>query len=262
MTIAVIGAGASGMAAALQAAWNGASVILFERNATVGRKLLVTGSGRCNITNAAAAAAAYTCADQGWMEALLNKFGVQDLLSMLAEIGVLVDKTSDGWYYPLSNSAHTVVNAFSSALDLAGVTKFHSSQVSSIHVSAKGFPVHFFRDGHDEEIVFERVIVSAGGKAYPSFGSRGELFQVLADLGHTVLPIRPALAPLLLDLGSLKPLQGMRLDAGLTLWGGKQRLAAHARKPDLYPVGDERPGGNGYQPSCDRQPQCPLRAVA
>lgn len=226
MTVAVIGAGASGMAAALQAAWNGAAVTLFERNATLGRKLLVTGSGRCNITNDAAAAAAYTCADQRWMQTLLNKFGVRDLLSMLAEIGVLVDKTSDGWYYPLSDSAHTVVNAFSSALDLAGVTKFYSTQVTSILAGAKGFRVRFSRDGRDEEMVFERLIVSAGGKAYPSLGSRGELFPVLADLGHTILPIRPALAPLLLDLGSLKPLQGMRLDAGLTLWNGKQRLAS------------------------------------
>jgi len=68
MNVAVIGAGASGMAAALQAAWHGAAVTLFERNPTPGRKLLVTGSGRCNITNAAAAAARYACADPTWLE--------------------------------------------------------------------------------------------------------------------------------------------------------------------------------------------------
>src|SRR5690554_3183582 len=104
MTIAVIGAGASGMMAALQAAWNGGAVTLFERNTSVGRKLLVTGSGRCNITNEAAAAAAYTCADPRWMETLLSRFGVADLLAVLSEIGIPVHKTSDGWYYPLSDS--------------------------------------------------------------------------------------------------------------------------------------------------------------
>ncbi len=109
MTIAVIGAGASGMAAALQAAWKGAAVTLFERNQAVGRKLLVTGSGRCNISNAAAAAPAYTCADPRWMETLLKRFGVDDLLAMLAELGVPVCKTSDGWYYPLSEAAAAVV---------------------------------------------------------------------------------------------------------------------------------------------------------
>jgi len=226
MTVAVIGAGASGMTAALQAAWNGAAVTLFERNAAVGRKLLVTGSGRCNITNDAAAAAMYTCADSAWMDALISRFGVCDLLAMLAEIGIPVYKTSDGWYYPLSDSAHTVVDAFSSALDLAGVTLYTSAQVTSIRASGKGFAVRFFRNSIEQENGFERVIVSAGGKAYPSLGSRGELFPVLERLGHTVLPKRPALAPLLVDLGNFQPLQGVRLDLGVTLWDGSQRLAS------------------------------------
>lgn len=226
MTIAVIGAGASGMAAALQAAWKGAAVTLYERNATVGRKLLVTGSGRCNITNEAAAAAKYTCADPAWMEVLLGRFGVQDLLAMFAEIGILTHKTSDGWYYPLSDSAHTVVEAFSSALELSGVTLCNSSQVSSIGVHGKAFSIRYSHDGREQEKEFEKVIVSAGGKAYPSLGSRGELFPVLERLGHTVLPKRPALAPILAELGSLRPLQGVRLNAGVTLWNGTQRLAS------------------------------------
>lgn len=228
MNIAVIGAGASGLTAALQAAWSGAAVTLFERNETVGRKLLVTGSGRCNITNAAAAPAVYSCADPEWMEVLLSRFGVPDLLSMLAEIGIPVHKTSDGWYYPLSDSAHTVVNAFSSALDLGGVSLCNRSQVSSIRASGKGFTVGYFRDGKEEGKAFQRVIVSAGGMAYPSLGSRGELFPVLEQLGHTVLPGRPALAPLLVDLGSLQPLQGIRMDVGVTLWNADQRLASTA----------------------------------
>jgi predicted Rossmann fold flavoprotein len=226
MTIAVIGAGASGMTAALQAAWEGAAITLFERNEAVGRKLLVTGSGRCNITNEAAAAAAYTCGDPLWMETLLDHFGVQDLLAMLTEIGILVHKTSDGWYYPLSDSAHTVVDAFSCALDLAGITLYNSTRVSSIHINKKGFTVCSLHDGTEQENEFERVIVSAGGKAYPALGSRGELFPVLKQLGHTVLPIRPALAPLLVDLGNLKPLQGIRMDVGATLWNGSQQQAS------------------------------------
>ena len=117
MKIAVIGAGASGMVAALQAAGNGATVTLFERNASVGRKLLVTGSGHCNITNAAVSPAKYTCADPAWMETLLDSFGVSDLVEMLNSIGIPVSKTSDGWYYPLSNSAQSVVEAFASAAD-------------------------------------------------------------------------------------------------------------------------------------------------
>jgi predicted Rossmann fold flavoprotein len=228
MTVAVIGAGASGMMAALQAAWNGSAVTLFERNAAIGRKLLVTGSGRCNITNAAARAAAYTCAETQWMETLLGRFGVPDLLAVLAEIGVPVQPTDDGWYYPLSNSAHTVVDAFSSALDLAGVHLCNSAQVSSIRIAKNGLKIRFSREDREEEKAFERVIVSAGGSAYPSLGSRGELFPMLARLGHTLLPNRPALAPVLADLGKLQALQGVRLNAGVDLWDGSERLAASA----------------------------------
>ncbi|MBN1536294.1 MAG: aminoacetone oxidase family FAD-binding enzyme [Anaerolineales bacterium] len=228
MKIAVIGAGASGMAAALQAAWNGANVTLFERNAEVGRKLLVTGSGRCNITNDAVAPKKYTCADPNWMAVLLSQFGVNDLVSMLAQICVPVHKTSDGWYYPLSESAHTVVQAFSSALEIAGVALSSSCQVTSIHTKKNGFVLQYTHEGEAQEKLFERVIVSAGGMAYPSLGSRGELFPVLASLGQTVLPKRPALAPLILDMGKFKALQGVRLDVGVTLWDGSRKLASAA----------------------------------
>lgn len=228
MTIAVIGAGASGMMAALQAAWNGGDVTLFESNPAVGKKLLVTGSGRCNITNDAAAAPAYTCADQSWMEALLGQFGVQDLLAVLSEIGILVYKTSDGWYYPLSNSAHTVVDAFFSALQSANVKICASTRVISILHDGKNFSVRFSQDGKEEEKEFDAVIVSAGGTAYPSLGSRGELFPALERLGHVVQPNRPALAPILAELGDLRPLQGMRLDMGVTLWNGPQPVATAA----------------------------------
>lgn len=228
MTVAVIGAGASGMTAALQAAWNGADVILFERNTVVGKKLLVTGSGRCNITNDAARAEAYTCANTTWMATLLDHFGVADLLAMLAGIGIPVHKTADGWYYPLSDSAHSVVDAFASELKLAGVKLYNAAQVSSIRTSQKGFSVRSTCNGVEDEKAFMRVIVSAGGKAYPSLGSRGELFPVLERLGHTVLPARPALAPLLVDLGNLQPLQGIRLDASAMLWHGSKCLATTA----------------------------------
>ncbi|NMC14899.1 MAG: aminoacetone oxidase family FAD-binding enzyme [Chloroflexi bacterium] len=237
MKIAIIGAGASGMAAALQAAWHGGEITLFERNATIGRKLLVTGSGRCNLTNDAVTASKYACADSNWMAILLKRFGVSELIDMLAEICVPVRKTADGWYYPLSDSAHTVVEAFASALHQADVALFTSTQVTSIKKKKNGFAVSFIHDDREQEAVFEQVIISAGGKAYPSLGSRGELFPVLEELGHTVLPKRPALAPLLIDLGKFKSLQGIRLNVGATLWDGSRQLAFAAGNLIFTPWG-------------------------
>jgi predicted Rossmann fold flavoprotein len=226
MNIAVIGAGASGMAAALQAAWGGAQVTLFERNESAGKKLLVTGSGRCNITNDAIAAGAYACSDTRWMEILLARFGVAELKAMLLEAGIPVRATFDGWYYPLSESAHTVVDAFVSALRLAGVTLVTNAQVLSVKPGGGGFTLRYCQGDVEERLDFNRVIVSAGGKAYPSLGSRGELFPMLESLGHTVLPLRPALAPVLADLGNLKQLQGMRFDVEASVYEGKEKLAA------------------------------------
>lgn len=228
MTLAIIGAGASGMAAALQAAWNGAAVTLFEHNAEVGRKLLVTGSGRCNLTNDGVSAAKYACADPAWMAALIGRFGVADVLEMLAAIGIPARKTSDGWYYPISNSAQSVVEAFASALQQAGVILATQAQVSEIRSVGDGFRLRYSHGGQPREETFERVILSAGGTAYPALGSRGELFPVLERLGHTVLPKRPALAPLLAELRFLRSLQGMRLNAGAALWEDSNCLAQTA----------------------------------
>jgi predicted Rossmann fold flavoprotein len=228
MRIAIIGGGASGLAAALQAGTRGASVTVFERNTLLGRKLLTTGSGRCNITNDGVSSEKYDCADPEWMATLLGGFGVQALRGMLEKIGVLLHPTSDGWYYPLSNSAQTVVDAFTTALSLAGVSIEYASPVHNISQGADGLAVHRYRREGESTEQFDRVIVAAGGKAFPQLGSRGELFPVLERLGLPVLPQRPALAPVLAELKSWKALQGVRTDAGVTLWEGSRRLASAA----------------------------------
>ena len=228
MKIAVIGAGASGLLAALHAAWQGAPVTLFERNATLGRKLLVTGSGRCNLTNDGVPNNPYTCDDPTWLSDLLDRFGVPDLLETLTKIGIPAYKTWDGWYYPLSNSAHSVVDAMTHAVERSGITIQTDSKVTSIVKTRTGFRVHYEHHNGQHQADFERVIVSAGGKAYPTLGTMGELYPVLEELGHTVKTIQPALAPVLAELQDLKPLQGVRLDLGTQLYNGKTLLASAA----------------------------------
>lgn len=228
MKIAVIGAGASGLLAALHAAWQGAPVTLFERNATLGRKLLVTGSGRCNLTNDGVPTNPYTCEDPAWLSSLLGRFGVPNLLETLEKIGIPTYKTWDGWYYPLSNSAHSVVDAMTHAVERAGIKIQNNSKVTDIIKTQNGFRVFFEDDNRQQQEDFERVIVSAGGKAYPTLGTTGEMYPVLEGLGHTVKTIQPALAPVLAELQDLQTLQGVRLDLGTQLYNGKTLLASAA----------------------------------
>ena len=218
--VGIIGAGPAGMMAALQAAWKGAEVTLFDANAIVGRKLLVTGSGRCNLTNAAIAPERYVCSNPAFLAALFNQFDREALLKTLERIGILAYHTADGWYYPCSESAATVVDAFAAALAQAGVRLRLNQRVTGLQKTDAGFRVQV----GESEWIGERLIVAAGGQAYPTLGSRGDLYPLLSRLGHTITPVYPALAPVQADVRMLHKLQGVRLDVTAGVWQGKTLL--------------------------------------
>jgi predicted Rossmann fold flavoprotein len=220
--VTIIGAGPAGMTAALFASRAGAQVRLIDSNPMVGRKLLVTGSGRANLTNQRMDANKFTCADPAWMQTLLGIFGYGELIRFLESIGVLTFFTADGWCYPISESAQTVVDAFENALKLANVDLVLNTKVKDINSSQQGYTLTL--DSGDV-LNCERLIVAAGGKAYPTLGSRGELIGSLKALGHSILPLVPALAPVTCEMSSYKKLLGVRLDARASLYHGSTLLA-------------------------------------
>ena len=130
--LTIIGAGPAGMTAALFATRGGAQVTLIDGNPSVGRKLLVTGAGRANLTNRELNANRYASADPAWLESVFTRFGYAELIAFLESVGVLTYTTHDGWCYPLSESAQTVVDAFAAALDEAGVRLLLDHKVISI----------------------------------------------------------------------------------------------------------------------------------
>ena len=221
-TITILGAGPAGMTAALFAARAGFKVQLIDRNEKVGRKLLVTGAGRANLTNQQMDASHYPSVDSTWMQSVLDAFGHDDLIRFFKSIGILTFSTYDGWCYPLSESALSVVDAFENALHLAGVKLLLNQHITAIRKSDGEF---LLTNADKVEFATERLIVATGGKASPTLGTTGDLFSSLVNLGHTVTPLRPALAPVTADMKQWHKLKGLRLDAHVSLYEDGTQLA-------------------------------------
>ncbi|MGI6368609.1 MAG: aminoacetone oxidase family FAD-binding enzyme [Anaerolineae bacterium] len=222
LRVAVIGGGPAGIMAALEAARRGARVSLYDSNASVGRKLLVTGNGRCNISHVGATAGDYVCDDVAALETILGPDPHQRLVTRLRKLAILTWATDDGWCYPVSQTAATVVAALDAALRLAKVDLRLSTQVRDIVPRGRALGLIVGDPEHPKE--FERVVLASGGRAHPALGSTGHLYATLARLGHKVLPQHPALVAIDADMRSVNKLQGVRLDAGLSLYAGRRLL--------------------------------------
>ncbi len=221
-SVTILGAGPAGMTAALFAARAGWKVQLIDRNEKVGRKLLVTGAGRANLTNQNMDASHYPAVDAPWMQHVLDQFGHLELLAFFRSIGVLTYATHDGWTYPLSESAQSVTDAFENALNLAGVKLLLNQHITAIRKEADGFVL---TSADKVELRTPHLVVAGGGKASPALGSTGDLFSSLRALGHHIKPLLPALAPLTADMKPWQKLQGVRLDARVCLYKNDLLLA-------------------------------------
>jgi hypothetical protein len=220
--ITILGAGPAGMTAALFAARAGWKVQLIDRNEKVGRKLLVTGAGRANLTNQNMDASRYPSVDPQWMQQVLDQFGHNELIVFFRSIGILTYATHDGWTYPLSESAQSVVDAFENALKLAGVKLLLNQRITAIRKEADGFVL---TSADKVELRTPHLLVASGGKASPALGSTGDLLSSLRTLGHHINPLLPALAPLTAEMKPWQKLQGVRLDARASLYENDLLLA-------------------------------------
>ena len=162
MTIAVIGAGASGMMAALTAAEQPENeILLFERQARVGRKLAVTGNGRCNLTNTGAAPENYHGAQPDFAAPALAAFPPAAALDWFAAHGLMTVTEPGGRVYPLSNAANSVVDVLRFALARPNITLRAGEAVTAVHRQGRGFVI----ETEHETIPAGRVIIACGGAA-------------------------------------------------------------------------------------------------
>lgn len=206
MEIVVIGGGAAGMTAAIEAARHGAKVTLLERMDRVGKKLLATGNGRCNLMNVGEA-----CYPGGstFAQSVLDKCGVAEQTAFWQELGVRLRVEDGGRVYPASGQASTVLDALRLAMDNLGVEIVTGASVKDIRLGKRGFTV----TADTGTWRGDRVILAGGGCAQPKLGSNGSLWSIAERLGHTLVQPRPALTQIMTDTLPIKGLSGIRVKA-------------------------------------------------
>lgn len=212
--IAVIGAGAAGMTAAIHAARSGARVTVYERNDRVGRKILSTGNGRCNFSNENMSADCYRGSGKAIVDAVYGRFGVPETKDFFAGLGMRI-RDRNGYLYPASGQASTVLDVLRYELDRLGVCVHTCDRVAGIRAGHPGFAVE--TDG-GTSAAYDAVILACGGKAAPGTGSDGQGFVLAKMLGHRIIPTVPALVALKCREDFCRRVAGVRCEAGLTLY--------------------------------------------
>ncbi|CAA7602050.1 Pyridine nucleotide disulphide reductase class-I [Acididesulfobacillus acetoxydans] len=210
-TVLVIGGGAAGMMAAGQAAAGGARVFLIEKNDRLGRKLAISGKGRCNITNDKPISDFCACypGNGRFLQGILHEFDNVRLRSFLAGYGVETKVERGGRVFPVAGEAESVVRALSKFLAAAGVeVKLGQAAEAVIAVGGK---VRGVRVAGGRTYPGKAVIVCTGGATYPATGSSGDGYRFAQDLGHRVISPRPALVSLRTAEGWVSELQGLSL---------------------------------------------------
>ena len=207
MVIGIIGAGASGMAAALAAAEKeNSQVIVFERQARVGRKLQATGNGRCNLTNLHAGESGYHGEDASFAASALERFPVDETLSWFQKLGLYTVAEASGRVYPYSDQANSVVDVLRFALDKENIQLCLGFEVQRVRRQEQGFLV----EGAESSQYCDKLIVACGGLAGTKLGGSMSGYQILRSLGHRITRLRPSLVQLKSSWGGCVSLKGVR----------------------------------------------------
>lgn len=222
--IAVVGAGPAGIMAAIQAAGSGRRVVLLEKNETIGKKLLITGKGRCNITN--------SCDPEGFVKkfgdsgkSLRNAFyafSSDDLVDFFGKAGVELKTERQGRVFPVTDKSISIVDALKKSLADNGVEIIYDFPVSAIKKESGAFLIS---SAEKKDIRAGKVIIATGGSSYKVTGSTGDGFRLAKELGHGIKPLRAELVPLVTEEEWVKDLQGLGLEnIKIVFSSGKKKI--------------------------------------
>ncbi len=219
--VIVIGAGASGLMAAITAAKADASVLVLNHHSVPGKKILSTGNGKCNFTNSRQDASCYRSDDPEVVAEAFAKFSFEDTIAFFEKIGVYA-KERDGYYYPLSGQASTIRESLLAEAEHEGVEIQNDIDISDVTVEDGVFHIALRSDEFDTR----QCILATGGKSAPKTGSDGSGYLFAMGLGHSVKNPLPALVPLTSKEKWLRRTAGVRCDGSVTLIVEEEEVAS------------------------------------
>ena len=207
--IGIIGAGPAGIMAAGIAGSRGFDVTLIDKNDRIGKKLFITGKGRCNITNASPIEDFFDkiVTNKNFLYSSLYSFTNEDVLSLLNKYNLKTKVERGNRVFPESNKSSDVIKAFTKFLDDNSVNVLIQSEVQNIYYTEDKYVVVI----GNEKLYFDKLILATGGKSYPATGSTGDGYKYAKLFGHTVVPLKPSLVPIEIDAEWIKDLQGLSL---------------------------------------------------
>ncbi len=209
--VLIIGGGASGLMAAITAARKGADVTVLEHMDRVGKKILSTGNGRCNLTNLFMETDCYRCGQKAFPMQVIQAFPVKDTLAFFDGIGILT-KSRNGYIYPNSDQASSVLDALRLETEHLGIRVVTSCKVKSAKRAGKGM---FAVQTDQGEFRGHALILATGSKAAPVTGSDGSGYELAKSFGHRIIPPLPALVQLRCEGKHFRQLAGIRCEAAL-----------------------------------------------
>lgn len=213
--IAIIGAGASGLLCSILCAKAGVKVNIYEQNDKVAKKILVSGNGRCNISNANLNADDFFCNNPKFVEFSLKEFGFKEFEKFCSEIGLLLNVLDDGRAYPLSNEAKSVAKIFEDYAKSLGVIFHLNSKITDIKTLINKY---------------DSIVVATGSRAAPHLGGNDDGEKFALTFGHNIVNSYPSLVQLHLNSKTAHKMSGIKINAELTL------LINH--KKDITILGD------------------------
>ena len=223
MIIAIIGAGAAGMAAAITAATQkDVNIILIEKQSRVGKKLQATGNGRCNLSNISPLNGHYHGEDADFANGAFEQYSAKNTLEWFRSLGLFTISEESGKIYPYSDQANSVVDTLRFALERPNIQLKKDTEILRIRKGAD----RFILESKQEQISCDRLIIACGGLAGGKLGGSLSGYKLLQSLGHSATRLRPALVQLRADWSGLRALKGVRANCRASIYHENKEIIA------------------------------------